>query len=76
MEMAADTAVEGKFRSGFVPCKHGKAAPKYRGPGGHIWFGRGLTSVWVREAIKKGKKKEGFLIAKKSVRQCSGLAAV
>jgi DNA-binding protein H-NS len=40
-----------------------KVAPKYRGPGGETWAGRGATPVWMREAIKTGKKREDFLIA-------------
>ena len=36
----------------------------HRGPGGAAWSGRGLTPVWLREAVKKGKKKEDFLIKK------------
>jgi DNA-binding protein H-NS len=41
-----------------------KVAPKYRGPGGETWAGRGAQPVWLREAIKSGKKAEDFLIAK------------
>jgi DNA-binding protein H-NS len=41
-----------------------KVAPKYRGPGGLTWAGRGLMPVWLRQAIAKGKKKEDFLIKK------------
>ena len=41
-----------------------KVAPKYRGPNGETWAGRGATPVWMRDAIKGGKKREDFLIAK------------
>jgi DNA-binding protein H-NS len=41
-----------------------KVAPKYRGPGGELWAGRGATPLWLRAAIKKGKKPESFLIDK------------
>jgi len=41
-----------------------KVAPKYRGPGGVTWAGRGAQPVWLREAIKSGKRAEDFLITK------------
>jgi DNA-binding protein H-NS len=41
-----------------------KVAPKYRGPNGETWAGRGATPAWMRDAIKGGKKREDFLIAK------------
>jgi DNA-binding protein H-NS len=44
-----------------------KVAPKYRGPGGVTWAGRGAQPVWMREAIKAGKKAEDFLIAKSPI---------
>src|SRR5438105_2498558 len=34
-----------------VARRRAKAAPKYRGPGGVTWAGRGLTPVWLREAV-------------------------
>lgn len=40
-----------------------KVAPKYKGPGGETWAGRGATPRWMAEAIKGGAKKEDFLIA-------------
>jgi DNA-binding protein H-NS len=40
-----------------------KIAPKYRGPDGQTWSGRGLKPRWLVEAIKGGKKVESFLIA-------------
>lgn len=43
----------------------GAVAPKYRGPGGAVWSGRGRTPVWMRDLIAKGKKKEDFLIKAK-----------
>jgi DNA-binding protein H-NS len=39
-----------------------KAAPKYRGPDGKAWSGRGLQPRWLSSAIKEGKKLEDFLI--------------
>jgi DNA-binding protein H-NS len=44
-----------------------KVAPKYRGPGGVTWAGRGAQPVWLRDAIKAGKKAEDFLIAKSPI---------
>jgi DNA-binding protein H-NS len=41
-----------------------KVPPKYRGPGGETWAGRGGMPLWMREAMKGGKKREDFLIAK------------
>lgn len=39
-------------------------APKYRGPDGQTWAGRGLAPKWLVEQEKKGRKREQFLIAK------------
>ena len=41
-----------------------KVAPKYRGPDGETWAGRGATPRWLKAAIKEGKKLEEFLIDK------------
>jgi DNA-binding protein H-NS len=45
------------------PAKGKKAAPKYRGPNGELWAGRGLPPRWLVELEKKGRKRESFLIA-------------
>jgi len=39
-----------------------KVAPKYRGPHGETWTGRGLKPRWLTSAINKGKRLEDFLI--------------
>jgi DNA-binding protein H-NS len=39
-----------------------KVAPKYRGPNGELWAGRGMKPLWVKSALKKGKKLDSFLI--------------
>jgi len=39
-----------------------KATPKYRGPDGETWCGRGARPRWLVSAIKEGKKVEDFLI--------------
>jgi len=44
--------------------KGGKVAPKYRGPGGVTWAGRGARPRWLVAELKKGKKLQDFLIAK------------
>jgi DNA-binding protein H-NS len=41
-----------------------KVAPKYRGPGGETWAGRGAMPRWMAAAIKDGKTREDFLIDK------------
>jgi len=47
------------------PLKGRKIAPKYRGPGGETWAGRGARPRWLADALKGGKKLDDFLIAKK-----------
>lgn len=46
--------------------KTGKVAPKYRNPAkpGETWSGRGLPPRWMAAQLKKGKKREDFLIRK------------
>src|SRR4051794_22017308 len=41
-----------------------KVAPKYRGPEGETWAGRGAKPRWLAAAIKDGKKVQDFLIEK------------
>jgi DNA-binding protein H-NS len=41
-----------------------KVPPKYRGPSGETWAGRGARPVWLVAAIKGGKKIDDFLIDK------------
>ena|SRR5207302_1387528 len=41
-----------------------KVPPKYRGPTGELWAGRGARPRWMQEAIKGGAKPDDFLIAK------------
>jgi|SRR5262245_5546970 len=46
-----------------------KVAPKYRNPKtGDTWAGRGAQPVWMREAIRGGKKPDDFLIDKRAAR--------
>ena len=39
-----------------------KIAPKYRGPGGETWAGRGATPRWLKALVKEGHSIEEFLI--------------
>jgi DNA-binding protein H-NS len=39
-----------------------KIAPKYKGPKGETWAGRGAKPRWLTAAMKKGKKLDSFLI--------------
>lgn len=38
------------------------SAPKYRGPNGELWSGRGRMSKWLQVAQAEGKSKDDFLI--------------
>jgi DNA-binding protein H-NS len=42
----------------------GKQPPKYRGPGGEEWSGRGPAPRWMKPFLAKGKTKADFLIRK------------
>ena len=46
------------------PLSGRKVPPKYRGPSGETWAGRGARPRWVVAAIKGGKKLDDFLIDK------------
>jgi DNA-binding protein H-NS len=39
-----------------------KVAPKYRGPDGSTWTGRGMKPRWLTSALEEGKKLQDFLI--------------
>ena len=41
-----------------------KVPPKYRGPSGETWAGRGARPRWLVAAMKRGKKLDDFLIDK------------
>jgi DNA-binding protein H-NS len=41
-----------------------KVPPKYRGPSGETWAGRGARPRWLVAAIKGGRKLDDFLIDK------------
>ena len=44
-----------------------KVAPKFRGPGGETWAGRGARPRWLTALIKEGRKIDEFAINKLSV---------
>jgi DNA-binding protein H-NS len=46
-----------------------KVPPKYRGPSGETWAGRGARPRWLVEAMKKGKRAEDFLIGKRRAKR-------
>jgi DNA-binding protein H-NS len=46
------------------PLRGRKVSPKYRGPSGETWAGRGARPRWFVAAIKGGKKLDDFLIDK------------
>jgi DNA-binding protein H-NS len=46
-----------------------KVPPKYRGPSGETWAGRGARSRWLVAAVKGGKKLDDFLIDKSARKQ-------
>lgn len=39
-----------------------KVAPKFRGPGGETWSGRGLMPRWLSTLVEQGRSKEEFSI--------------
>ena len=41
-----------------------KVPPKYRGPGGETWAGRGARPRWLAALLKQGRKIEDFAIDK------------
>ena len=41
-----------------------KVPPKYRGPSGETWAGRGARPRWLVDAAKGGKRLDDFLIDK------------
>jgi DNA-binding protein H-NS len=50
---------------GVSALKGRRVPPKYRGPGGLTWAGRGAKPRWLTAALKEGKKLEHFLIDKR-----------
>src|SRR3954447_5138175 len=44
-----------------------KVAPKFRGPGGETWAGRGARPRWLTALMKEGRKIDEFAINKVAV---------
>jgi DNA-binding protein H-NS len=63
LERMGATAVV-RVRGGGSALKGRKVPPKYRGPSGDTWAGRGARPRWLVAAIKGGKKLDDFLIDK------------
>ena len=53
---SANTKHRRRSRKGY------KVAPKYKGPDGKEWSGRGKMPRWVTAAMSEGKRLEDFLI--------------
>jgi DNA-binding protein H-NS len=47
------------------PAKGTKVKPKYRGPKGETWAGRGMRPVWLAALIKQGHKLEKYAVGAK-----------
>jgi DNA-binding protein H-NS len=55
---SANTEHRGGPRKGY------KVVPKYKGPHGEKWSGRGKTPRWLTAAMSEGKQLNDFLIGK------------
>jgi DNA-binding protein H-NS len=55
------TGANGNGNGSRAPRK--KVVPKYRGPDGQTWTGRGVRPRWLTSAINDGKQIKDFLIA-------------
>jgi DNA-binding protein H-NS len=62
--MAVVAVARRVVRGGVSALKGKKVPPKYRGPSGETWAGRGARPRWLVAAIKRGKKLDDFLIDK------------
>ena len=55
-------------RGGGSVLKERRVPPKYRSPAGDTWAGRGARPRWLVAAIKRGRKPDDFLIARRKRR--------
>jgi DNA-binding protein H-NS len=62
-------SIVGNGKTARGPLKGRKVAPKYRGPGGETWAGRGARPVWLVALLKQGKKIEDYLIDKSGMKR-------
>jgi DNA-binding protein H-NS len=51
-----------------------KVPPRYRGPGGETWAGRGATPRWLRALLDEGHSIEEFAIAGKGGKRAAAAA--
>jgi DNA-binding protein H-NS len=51
-----------RSRSRGSPMKGRKVPPKYKGPHGELWAGRGAKPRWLTALLRKGRKLESFRI--------------
>jgi DNA-binding protein H-NS len=58
-----------RARPGGSALRGRKVPPKYRGPSGETWAGRGAKPRWLVAAIKGGKKLNDFLIEKSALKK-------
>ena len=64
LERMGRTIAPRVVRGGRSVLRGRKVPPKYRGPSGETWAGRGARPRWLVAAIKGGKKLDHFLIDK------------
>jgi DNA-binding protein H-NS len=55
-------ALSGAGRGRRSAMKGRKVSPKYRGPGGETWAGRGARPRWLAALLKQGRRIEEFAI--------------
>jgi DNA-binding protein H-NS len=65
-----------RYMGGPSPARRGvkkgtKVDPKYRGPNGETWAGRGARPKWLAALMKQGHKMEEFSVRKPGRRKAS-----
>ncbi|MCC2597800.1 H-NS histone family protein [Pusillimonas sp. MFBS29] len=55
-----DNAKKTKAAKSYTPST--KSAPRYKGPAGETWSGKGRQPAWLKEAIGQGKTKQDFAL--------------
>jgi DNA-binding protein H-NS len=58
------TGSNSRVRRGTSAMKGRKVAPKYRGPTGETWAGRGARPRWLSALMKQGRRLDEFAIHK------------
>ena len=62
--LGEDVGTRGRRAVRVSKAKGRKVPPKYRGPGGETWAGRGARPRWLAALLKEGRKIEEFAIDK------------